>query len=360
MMELSDEQPLVSVAMVTRSVERFLPEAIESILNQTLRNLEFIVVDFGSTDNSKEIIAGYAAADHRIRFVQIEQCGLAAARNAACALAKGRYIAIQDADDISLPERLALEVELMERLPEVGLVGSAIQRIDENGKCLQTVNDFPTEDHDIRREMETWNPFWQPTVLMLREAFVKLGGYRETLSEDYDLWIRISEHYRCANLSQVLVKYRIHNHQLSVRRRKQQILSMLAAQASASLRRQGKPDLLNSVKELTPAFLTEMGIDEKSQMTSIAAAYAFWVRQLYSTGEYKSVCAAADQMCDECEMKGFSPRQLSDVYLLAARAHWKQGNTMKFLFAILQALRVRPLVIGRPLKLLLHRPRIAN
>lgn len=353
-----EQEPLVSVAMVTRNVARFLPEAIESILNQRLQDLEFVIVDFGSSDNSKEIIAKYAAIDQRIRFHQVEECGLAAARNRACFFAKGRYIAIQDADDVSLPNRLDLESSFLEKRPDVGLVGSAIQRIDETGKYLETVSGLPTEDNEIRREMETWNPFWQPTVLMRREAFVKLGGYREAFppSEDYDLWLRISELYKCANLPDVLVKYRIHNDQLSFRRRKQQILSMVAAQVSASLRREGKRDPLDSIDELTPATLAQMGISEDRQMTSLAAGYAFWVRQLYSAGEFKSVGAAADQMRKDCDSKNISPRLLADVHLLAARAHWKQGNMGRCLLAILQAVRVRPVVIGRPLRLLLHRP----
>src|ERR1019366_4871535 len=91
--------PLVSVVMVTCNVERYLREAMESVLRQTFR-------DFGSTDKSKDIICSYASNDSRINFREIPKCGLAAARNAACFLAKGRYIAIQDADDISFPHRV--------------------------------------------------------------------------------------------------------------------------------------------------------------------------------------------------------------------------------------------------------------
>src|SRR5208283_530756 len=130
------KQPVVSVVMVTCNVERFLREAIESVLSQSFRDFEFVIVDFGSTDKSKDIISSYVEKDSRISLKEIPKCGLAAARNAACFLAKGRYIAIQDADDISLPDRLIAEVDFMEKHPEVGLVGSAIQRIDSDGKYL--------------------------------------------------------------------------------------------------------------------------------------------------------------------------------------------------------------------------------
>lgn len=99
------DQPLVSVVMVIRDIERYVAEAIESILNQTFRDFEFIIVDFGSTDRSKAIAASYAATDGRIRLSEIPPCGYIEAKIAACLLPKGRYIAIQDADDVSEPRR---------------------------------------------------------------------------------------------------------------------------------------------------------------------------------------------------------------------------------------------------------------
>src|SRR6266849_7989485 len=103
---VSMTRPLVSVAMVVCNVDRFLAEAIESILNQTFGDFEFIILDFGSTDRSKSIISEYASKDRRIKFQTIPRCGLAEARNAGCSLAQGRYIAIMDADDIAVTDRL--------------------------------------------------------------------------------------------------------------------------------------------------------------------------------------------------------------------------------------------------------------
>src|SRR5271169_6728077 len=97
--------------MVVCNVDRFLAESIESILGQTFREFEFIIVDFGSTDNSKSIISSYATRDSRIKLRVVPHCGLAEARNAGCFLAQGQYIAIMDADDVSLPNRLLWEVE---------------------------------------------------------------------------------------------------------------------------------------------------------------------------------------------------------------------------------------------------------
>jgi glycosyltransferase involved in cell wall biosynthesis len=343
-------QPLVSVVMVTYNVERFLGEAIESILNQTLRKLEFIIVDFGSTAKSRDIAASYAARDCRIILSEIPQCGLAAARNVGCSLAKGHYIAIQDADDVSLPDRLMTEVDFSRRHPEVGLIGSAIQRIDENGKCLETVNNRPTEDQEIRRELKRWNPFWQPTVLILREAFVRVGGYREGLvqSEDYDLWVRVSEHYKCANLEQILVKYRIHSDQLSFRKRKEQILCSLAVQASVSLRQKSKMDPLDRGNQLTPALLAEMGVSESAQRTGLAEGFLYWIREGYAAREYAMVFEAGREMFELRKDAGMADA-ISEARVIIAKTYWKQRRLLSGCFSFGRAMLGSPKVVKRAL-----------
>jgi hypothetical protein len=350
------DEPLVSVVMVICNVERFLAEAIESILSQTFCDFEFIIVDFGSTDKSKDITASYAANDNRIRLSTIPQCSYIEAKIAACSLPRGRYIAIQDADDVSLPNRLGAEVDFMEKHPEVGLLGGAVQWIDSQGKFLTTADNYPTEDHELRSILKERNPFWHPTVLILREAFVRVGGYREpsSPSDDYDLWLRISEHYQCANLKQVVLKYRIHPQQLSLRKRKQQILCVLAAQASADLRGAGKPDPLNSVRQITPTVLAGMGVGETRQKTSLAEGYCYWIKQIYAAGEYAAVLEAAAEMFQLCEGEGVEPRLISDVYVIAAKAYWKQRRVFPSCLSVARAVLARPRIVGRPLKPLLR------
>ncbi len=203
--------PLVSVVMVVCNVEGFLAEAIESILAQTFREFEFVIVDFGSIDKSKEIISSYAAKDSRIKFHEISHCRLSEARDAAARRASGKYIAITDADDISLPDRLLWQVEFMEAHPQVGVVGGGVEFIDAVGRPLTSaVTAFginlnnPTENSDIQSELLTRCAFWA-AVLVRRDAFVKVGGYRPIFvqAEDYDLYMRISDHYELANLKQV-------------------------------------------------------------------------------------------------------------------------------------------------------------
>jgi glycosyltransferase involved in cell wall biosynthesis len=232
--------PTVSVVMVVCNVDRFLAESIKSILGQSLREFEFIIVDFGSTDKSRAIISEYEAKDDRIKFQTVPHCGLAEARNASCSFARGRYVAIMDADDVSAPQRLAWQVEFLEQYPEVSVLGGAAEWIDKNGRALATFGN-PIWDREIRAALLEFCPLWQPSVLMRREAFVDVGGYRPPFApaEDYDLWLRMSEHFQLGNLKQVVLKYRIHPHQVSIRKQKQQTLGRLAALASASLRKMG-------------------------------------------------------------------------------------------------------------------------
>jgi Glycosyl transferase family 2 len=344
-------KPLVSVVMVICNVEKFVSEAIESILAQTFRGFEFIIVDFGSTDKTREIAAGYAARDQRIRLSDVPPCSYIEAKIAACALPQGRYIAIQDADDISLPDRLQAEVDFMLKHPEVGLLGGAIEKIDSAGNRLAIANEYPTEDREIRQVLKDWNPFWHPTVLILKEAFVRAGGYREASSpsDDYDLWLRISEHYQCANLRQVVLKYRVHPQQLSLQKREQQILCALAAQASVTLRATGQPDPMNSVRQITPALLTAMGVSELVQKRKLAEGYLSVINQMYKAGEYTTVIACAGEMFRLCDGESVEPRLISDAHVISAKAYWKLGKILQSFFATANAVLVRPRLVAKPL-----------
>lgn len=349
-----NEGPLVSVVMVIRDVERFLPEAIESILNQTLRDLEFIIVDFGSTDRSKQIAASYATRDKRVRLSEIAPCSYIDAKIAACTLPHGRYIAIQDADDVSFPERLQLEVGFLEGRPQVGLLGGAVQWIDAQGKLLNSGDNYPSEDAEIRAELRVRNAFWHPTVMMRREAYVRVGGYRAAFiqSDDYDLWLRISEHYECANLNQKILKYRVHLQQLSIRKRKDQVFCSLAARVAASLRAEGRVDPFNSTKQITPALLAANGLSQADQMREFAADFRGYIRTMFNSGGYGTVPDAVAEMLQDCKGLYRDSRLIVDMRVLAARAYWREGKTVRGLFAVAQAVYARPRILAHPNNLL--------
>jgi glycosyltransferase involved in cell wall biosynthesis len=351
---------MISVVMVACNVERFLSEAIESILRQTYRDFEFVIVDFGSSDKSKEIISSYAARDSRIKFHEIPHCGLAEARNQACLLAQGQYIAIMDADDISVPERLAWEVEFLDSHRQVGVVGGAVDWVDATDKSLKSSWSAlhpPVGNREILSALQKENQFWQPSVLMRREAFTIVGGYREAFApaEDYDLWLRISEKFEMANLDRVVLKYRIHSGQVSMRKHRQQNLSSLAALRSAASRRNGSPDPMQSVTEITPELLIELGIDEEKQRGALAAGFRGWMQIMMAAKEWPAALNAGNEMLRLSDQKKLGARAIADMRLEVARLYWKNNRYSMSIISAAHAVLTRPRLAGRPFVRLLHR-----
>jgi glycosyltransferase involved in cell wall biosynthesis len=341
--------------MVVRDMACFLTESIESILGQTFAEFEFIIVDFGSADNSKSIAAGYAAKDSRIKLHEIPNCGLAEARNAGCSFAQGRWIAVMDADDVSLPNRLLWEMEFMGKHPEVGLLGGATEWIDATGRPIRT-NFFPTGHDEIKAFLAIGFPFCHSAVLMRREAFATVGGYRAafTSSQDYDLGLRIAEHFPCANLDRVVLQYRIHPSQISMRMRQQQTLSKLAAQVSASSRRRGDPDPMDAVEEITPELLATLGVTEARLHRELASDCRDWVHNMFLAGEYPVALNAALEFL-QSDLKCVERRQLADLRVFVARLYWKQKRFLSSFRAALHAVVTSPVVTGGFLKSLLRR-----
>jgi len=345
------ERPVVSVVMVVCNADRFLAESIESILSQSFRDFEFIIVDFGSTDRSKSIAARYAAQDSRVKLHEIPHCGLVAARNAGSSFAQGQYIAVMDADDVAEPERLMQQVAFLDASPKVALLGGASEWINASGQQLR-IDTPPTEDSEIRAALLVRCPFCQPTVLIRREAFLLLGGYREIFAqaEDYDLWLRLSEHFDVANLRQVVLKYRIHPFQLTLRMRMQQTLCVLAAQYSATARRNRDPDPLDAAEQITPELLAAGGISEATQQVTAASDYLVWLRSLRQAGEFSSAREAASRLLGSPDRKYLERWQIADVYLAIAGSYWKERKRLRSILAAGRAVATRPLLIGRPLK----------
>src|SRR5579872_4675255 len=209
--------PSISVVMSVFNGERFLRDAIESILNQSFCDFEFIIIDDGSTESIGSILDWYQKSDPRIRVYHQENRGLIESLNRACGLARGKYIARMDADDIATPDRLGRQLQYMEAHPGVAVLGGAVEIIDANGKLRGNAAP-PTGDDAIRSNLQNGNTvFYHPTVMMRKEVFLAVGGYREVVvdAEDFDLWTRIADKHKLANLAQVVLKYRRHPHQVS-------------------------------------------------------------------------------------------------------------------------------------------------
>jgi hypothetical protein len=253
--------PIVSVVMSVFNGQAFLLEAIDSILAQTFKDYEFVIIDDGSTDKTAEILAEYSRRDQRIRVHRHENKGRAASLNIGIEMSKSPYVARMDADDISMPNRLKEQVEFMERHPAVGLLSGTYELIDVEGHLIGTIPLLP-RDEEIKQAMLVNNAMCHPAVMMRREVAIVCGGYRKAFldADDYDLWLRISERSQLANLEQPILQYRIHSKQVSVVNSNHQMLCVLAARTAAAFRKQGRPDPLSGVEHITPELLRNLGV----------------------------------------------------------------------------------------------------
>lgn len=215
---MNPKEPTVSVVMAVFNAVAFLPQAIESILSQSYKNFEFIIVNDGSTDASKDVIEKYHKLDKRIRPVEMKvNQGVAIASNHGINLAKGKYIARMDADDISVSQRLEKQVVFMENNPEIGILGSRIRYIDTEGNLLGWHSE-PQKDLFIRWNLLFKSPFFNSSTLFRKSL---LDGYKEAYKptarygEDYDLWIRLLSLTKGENLPDTLLYYRLHSSNLT-------------------------------------------------------------------------------------------------------------------------------------------------
>jgi hypothetical protein len=341
--------PSVSVVMSVFNGGRFLAQAVESILNQSFDHFEFLIIDDGSTDGSLKLLKTYQDQDRRIRLFSQSNQGLIASLNRGCNLARGRYIARMDADDIAAVDRLKLQVAFLDTHPLVSLLGGAVDFIDANGRVLLTAG-YPEANSAIKRHLLDSSVFWHPTVLYTKSAFQFVGGYRNIPdAEDYDLWLRMADHFELANLKEVLLQYRVHPEQGSVLRCSKQALGTLAARASAESRRRQLRDPLSAIPEITAATLTKIGVDQKSIHTAIGRAYLASVRNMYLLKSYSlaltMLAILQSPVCEQADRW-----VIADSYLCAGRIYWSQKRYIASLMKCSIALFKRPILAGRPLK----------
>jgi glycosyltransferase involved in cell wall biosynthesis len=203
--------PTISVVMPVHNGERFLQEAIDSILGQTAVDLELIVVDDGSTDGTPAILAQAPIRDPRVRVCRLDRNqGIAGALNEGCRLARGAFIARMDADDVSLPTRLETQLRYLRLHPDVAVVGSWVRRIDQHGS-LGAVQRYPSEPPLVAWSMMFFNSIAHPTVVMRREALHMDAVYKAEYppAEDYAFFAGLSRTHRLANVPEVLLHYRL-------------------------------------------------------------------------------------------------------------------------------------------------------
>ena len=205
--------PVFSVIIPAYNAGSYVREAISSILAQSFTDFECIILDDGSSDDTLSLLREMEARDSRLRIISRENRGLVTTLNELIGLSRGRYLARMDADDRAHPERLARQFEYLESHPDCVALGSIVTLIDPQGRTLKPYR-LPTDHEGIVGELLEGNggALVHPVVTLRASAVSQVGGYDSTFdyAEDWDLFLRLSEVGRLANLPDTLLDYRVH------------------------------------------------------------------------------------------------------------------------------------------------------
>jgi glycosyltransferase involved in cell wall biosynthesis len=202
---------MISVIISAYNNDKYIEEAIESILKQSYSNFELIIINDGSTDNTSKIIHKLANLDNRIIVIDIDNIGISKARNKGLELAKGEYIAIMDSDDVALPNRLEKQLNFLIK-NNLDFCGSNIKTF---GKTKYQIWKYPISEIDIKYLMLLDTTFAHPSVLIKSDLLKKYKyNTQYQAAEDYEIWVRlINDGFMCSNVNEVLLNYRIHEKQ---------------------------------------------------------------------------------------------------------------------------------------------------
>ena len=205
--------PAVSVVLPVYNGERHLAEALDSVLAQTFTDFEFLIIDDGSTDGSPALLEAYAKRDSRVRVHRHPvNSGITATLNTGCRLARGRFVAITNQDDVCLPQRLEKQLAYLEAHPDVSLLGGAAVLINEEGRFLR-IKQYPADPALATWSMLFLSSILHPAATIRREILEQVGFYPAGYgggTEDYALGTRISHVSKLCSLPDVLLRYRLH------------------------------------------------------------------------------------------------------------------------------------------------------
>lgn len=231
--------PRVTVLLPVYDAERFLAEAVESILAQSFRDFELLAIDDGSRDGSAALLDTFARRDARVRVVRRPHAGLIATLNAGLELARAEWIARMDADDVALPRRLELQLARCEREPGLVCLGGAYEVIDASGRRIDAVQPVRDSQAIEAALLAGVSAICHPTAMYRRSRVIEAGAYASTaeLAEDYDLWLRLAERGRLANLAEPILRLRHHECSASERRQALQLAQTRRIRAEARQRR---------------------------------------------------------------------------------------------------------------------------
>lgn len=211
------ENPEVTVLMSVYNGEKYLREAVDSILNQTFEDFEFLIINDGSTDRTADILQSHD--DPRIKIINNKKnIGLTKSLNKGLHLSKGEYIARMDADDVSMPERLEKEIAFLETHRDYAVVGTFVKIVNDNSGGIQLL-DRPIEDVQIREFFRRDNCIAHGSAMIRKTCLEDVGPYDESIvrAQDYDLWLRLSDKYSLANIPEYLYVWRKHNENIEAK-----------------------------------------------------------------------------------------------------------------------------------------------
>jgi glycosyltransferase involved in cell wall biosynthesis len=203
--------------MPVYNAERYLAKAVESILEQTWTDFEFIIINDGSTDSSLQILQQFAEMDRRIRLISRENRGLVATLNEGIELARAPWVARMDADDIALTQRFEAQLHFLSHNPDHVVVGSWVETMNEQGQPISVIQS-PTLHSEIdNKHLSGHTSICHPSAVIKRSALLRIHGYDPKMegAEDLDVWLQLAEFGKLANVPSTLFRYRLHSSSIS-------------------------------------------------------------------------------------------------------------------------------------------------
>jgi len=324
------EAPALSVVLAVFNGERFLRQALDSVLGQGFAGFELIVVDDGSTDTSPEILAEYGARDPRVRAHRQSNQGASAALNFGIGLAQAPLIARLDADDLALPGRFERQVRFLGENPAVGMVGGQASIVDDEGREVAPAR-YPLSDAEIRQAFTATTPFVHSAVTMRKALFEQAGGYRVAFdnAEDLDLWLRIAERGELANLPELVVAYRIHGGQASVQSLRNQAFHSLAARTAARARAAGEPDPFAGIDAIDEETLRALGVGPEEVTATLVEAAGWMARTLDRAGKREAAKELFAVARSSAGSKHGSPALVASVQRSQAQRFAERGQRLR-------------------------------
>lgn len=279
--------PLLSVIMPVFNSRPYVAQAVQSVLAQSFRDFEFIIIDDGSTDGTADVLRHWAARDNRIQLIQQRNMGVCAASNRGLELARGEFYARMDHDDIALPHRLERQLAFLQQHPECVATGGQVLMIDSDGFPIRIPPVPLTHDQIEAAFTHHWSMF-HPTLMARMAAMRDVGGYSLEFNaiEDLDLFIKLAEKGRLANLPEVVLQYRQHIQSICYTLNHRQLVQRAAVLHEAQKRR-GRPledpqrvlDMANAPLESKPWRETHWSFEKMWAWWALTAGYVTTARR---------------------------------------------------------------------------------